>query len=365
MSNLAKSLFKQKKQLLSCSPISENDILEFSNPHSGSDCGDINDTVLLQEFQRAKQLFSVQDIYLRKNCNIEIQTYYCLPKSNSCPILFCHHGAGSSAMSFWNLAQQASEELGFGIFAYDARGHGNSTRLDSLSFELHDFSEDAEFVLEEFTKRHNATNTLCLVGHSLGGAVFCNFLNTKYDSAKFPNLGGFVVIDIVEEMAVKSLMSTEAYIKRMPKSFSSFSEAVKWHLDSRLLFNYDSAKVSVCHLLEPDEATGRLVWKCNLQKLPFFWNTWFPGMSKNFIESTNGSMSKLLLLSTNDTLDKDLMIGQMQGKYQLVIFNNTSNAGHFLHEDIPRQLLISILDFVRRIELAKKLTLQNPWKKHD
>lgn len=362
MSNLERGLWKQKKKVLNCIPIFENDTSEFTSTVSGGNGDDINDKALLEEFQRAKQLFRIQEIYDNENANISFHTFYCPPKSDQQPILFCHHGAGSSAMSFWSLAQLASEELGFGIFAYDARGHGDSTKSNSMSFDLQALTEDVEFVLKEFMMRHKPTNTLCLVGHSLGGAVFCNFLHTRYDSLKIENIGGFVVIDIVEEMAIRALMTTEAFFQRMPESFASYSEAVQWHLDSRLLFNYDSAKVSVCHLVEPS-ANGRIGWKCDLKKLPLFWDTWFPNMSKNFIESTNGSISKLLLLSTNDTLDKDLMIGQMQGKYQLVVFNNTSNAGHFLHEDIPRQLMMSILDFVRRIELAKKLQLENPWKK--
>lgn len=362
MSNLEKNLWRQKKQRKYFRPISENDIHEFTSTTTSGNCDEANDEALIKEFEWAKQLWSVQDVYQNEKSSINFQTFYCPPKSESCPLLFCHHGAGSSAMSFWSLAHLASEELGFGIFAYDARGHGDSTRADSMSFDLQALSEDVEFVLEEFIKRHNPANTLCLVGHSLGGAVLCNFLSLRFDAFKFLNLGGFVVIDIVEEMAVRALMSTEAFFQRMPNSFGSYSEVVQWHMDSRLLYNYDSAKVSVCHLVERN-AKGRLVWKCDLPKLPLFWGTWFSNMSKKFIESTNGSISKLLLLSTNDTLDKDLMIGQMQGKYQLVVFNNASHVGHFLHEDIPRQLMMSILDFVRRIELAKKLKLDNPWKK--
>lgn len=38
------------------------------------------------------------------------------------------------------------------------------------------------------------------------------------------------------------------------------------------------------------------------------------------------------MLAGTDRLDRELMIGQMQGKYQLVVL---PEVGHFLHEDAP------------------------------
>ena len=39
--------------------------------------------------------------------------------------------------------------------------------------------------------------------------------------------------------------------------------------------------------------------------------------------------ARLLVLAGTDRLDKELMIGQMQGKFQMVVVPNT---GHMLHE---------------------------------
>jgi protein phosphatase methylesterase 1 len=66
------------------------------------------------------------------------------------------------------------------------------------------------------------------------------------------------------------------------------------------------------------------------------------GLSKKFLESRGG---KLLLLAGTDRLDKELMIGQMQGKYQLQVF---PEAGHFVHEDQPAKTANVIADFYRR-----------------
>lgn len=53
---------------------------------------------------------------------------------------------------------------------------------------------------------------------------------------------------------------------------------------------------------------------------------WFKGLSAAFLAART---ARLLVLAGTDRLDKELMIGQMQGKFQLVVVPNT---GHMLHE---------------------------------
>jgi len=77
-----------------------------------------------------------------------------------------------------------------------------------------------------------------------------------------------------------------------------------------------------------------------------FWEDWFIGLSKKFLESRGG---KLLLLAGTDRLDKELMIGQMQGKYQLQVF---PEAGHFIQEDQPARTAQVVADFYRRNDRA-------------
>ena len=87
------------------------------------------------------------------------------------------------------------------------------------------------------------------------------------------------------------------------------------------------------------------------------------GLSKKFLDAKGG---KLLLLAGTDRLDKELMIGQMQGgskhtyascsaawgltslwagKYQLEVF---PEAGHFIQEDLPEKTAMVLADFYRR-----------------
>ena len=51
------------------------------------------------------------------------------------------------------------------------------------------------------------------------------------------------------------------------------------------------------------------------------------------------------MLAGTDRLDKELMIGQMQGKFQLVVI---PEAGHFVHEDVPGRVAGLLVEFYRR-----------------
>ena len=85
-------------------------------------------------------------------------------------------------------------------------------------------------------------------------------------------------------------------------------------------------------------------WRTDLSATKPFWEGWFTGLSSKFLTAIPGA-GKLLLLAGTDRLDKELMIGQMQGKYQLQVF---PEAGHFVHEDQPAKTAQVVADFFRR-----------------
>lgn len=114
----------------------------------------------------------------------------------------------------------------------------------------------------------------------------------------------------------------------------------------------------------PKDPSKPWVWRTNLAETKPFWEGWFVGLSRKFLEARGG---KLLLLAGTDRLDKELMIGQMQGesftyfrtllksmailtvhfagKYQLQVF---PDAGHFIQEDQPARTAQILVDFYKR-----------------
>lgn len=161
------------------------------------------------------------------------------------------------------------------------------------------------------------------------------------------NIKGLVMLDIVEETAISSLGAMSSFLERLPPKFISYQQAIDWHIKATsLLKNPESAKLSVPDLfLDNGEY---LTWKTDLKETQPFWDTWFKKLSKNFVEcGKDKNIAKLLILAGHETLDTSLIIGQMQGKYQLIVFNNPM-TGHFIHEDIPNEVGVSLIDFMKR-----------------
>ncbi|KAA0187987.1 Protein phosphatase methylesterase, partial [Fasciolopsis buskii] len=70
-------------------------------------------------------------------------------------------------------------------------------------------------------------------------------------------------------------------------------------------------------------------WRIDLMRTQQFWHEWFAGLSSLFLSIPE---PKLLLLAGVDRLDKELTIGQMQGKFQVRVF---PKSGHAVQEDAP------------------------------
>lgn len=152
---------------------------------------------------------------------------------------------------------------------------------------------------------------LILIGHSLGGAVVT-------DVAESGRLGdsvlGYAVLDVVEGSAIDALQSMHTYLSTRPVGFPTLESGIDWHIRSRTIRNAVSARISVPGLLSFEEG-GALksrpwVWKTDLAATQPFWEGWFVDLSKKFLEAKGG---KLLLLAGTDRLDRELIIGQMQG----------------------------------------------------
>ena len=90
-------------------------------------------------------------------------------------------------------------------------------------------------------------------------------------------------------------------------------------------------------------------WRTDLSKTETYWKQWFEGMSKKFLSV---SMAKILILSSISQLDKELNIGNMQGKFQLELL---IKCGHAIQEDQPLQVANIISKFLIRNKIAESM----------
>ncbi|KAI4907428.1 hypothetical protein J4E90_009457 [Alternaria incomplexa] len=293
--------------------------------------------------------YYAQEFYLEQrrdgSGHAKFHVYLTPPATAKAPLVVLHHGAGSSAMSFALAAKEIRRAMPeIGILAVEARDHGSvvwnaSGEVDN-DLSIGQLSQDLVDMLSLTKSKMNWKELpqIVLIGHSLGGAVVTDAANKGLLGNK---LLGFGVLDVVEGSAMETLAHMHTYLASRPKSFPSLPAAIEWHIRSRTIRNPQSARASVPSLLLQN-SDGRWAWRTELASTEPYWENWFTGMSGKFL---SGKGAKLLLLAGTDRLDKELMIGQMQGKFQLQVF---PAAGHFLHEDLPEKTAEVVVEFVKR-----------------
>ncbi|KAJ6790234.1 hypothetical protein PWT90_06842 [Aphanocladium album] len=264
------------------------------------------------------------------------------------PLFVMHHGAGSSGLTFALVGSEIRKRMpNAGILAVDCRGHGSTVTKNEgeVDLKLQTLSSDLLFMIEDVKRQMSWTSPppLVLVGHSLGGAVVTDLANTgKLGSS----LLAYAVLDVVEGSAIDALQSMQTYLSTRPSGFASVESGIDWHVRTRTVRNSTSARASVPALLRREDDDMPLErpwrWRTDLGATQPFWQGWFAGLSSKFLAARGG---KLLLLAGTDRLDTALTIGQMQGKYNLQVF---PEAGHFIHEDLPEQTAVSLVDFYKR-----------------
>ncbi|KAF2674263.1 protein phosphatase methylesteras-like protein 1 [Microthyrium microscopicum] len=356
MSNVAKSFAKARLNVLPADiPIEEAEDDGGSSASSMSSTGTIIAPTALQRKPPAPVSwtdFFDQELYLESNptttpqCpRAKFHVYFDPPRRPADALIVLHHGAGSAAMSWALCARELRGHLpNCGILAVEAREHGSVVwdEAGEVDDRLHIdiLSEDLVTMLNLLKEKVGWTELprILLIGHSLGGAVVTH-------TAKMGLLGtkvfGFGVLDVVEGSAMEALKHMQAYLATRPARFKSLDSAVEWHIRSRTLRNIKSARASVPSLFIQNEA-GEWVWRTDLSRTESYWENWFSGMSNKFLTARG---AKLLILAGTDRLDKELMIGQMQGKFQLHV---VPEAGHFVQEDSPQKTALMIAEFFRR-----------------
>ncbi|ODN81499.1 hypothetical protein L202_01921 [Cryptococcus amylolentus CBS 6039] len=269
--------------------------------------------------------------------------------------LICHHGGGSGGLSFAALAKEVRRVSGgeMGVLAFDCRGHGK-TRTEPVELEKDLSAEtllsDLISLIDTIFPSPKESPSFIMMGHSMGASpTICSVPLLIQKGYLVP---GTVVLDVVEGTAVESLPMMESILSKRPEEFQSVVDGIWWHVHSNSIRNPTSARLSVPSILTPSfpsqsqsqsqSPNSPQTWRTPLQQTAPFWLSWYTSLSSRFLALPS---ARLLVLAGQERLDKELMVGQMQGKFQLEVMEG---VGHYLHEDNPAALASTLITFWRR-----------------
>lgn len=179
----------------------------------------------------------------------------------------------------------------------------------------------------------------------MGGAIAAHLANYE----KFPfNIACLSLMDVIETTALASLNVMKNVITARPKSFKSIEEAISWATSTRYIKNQKSATISMASQLKFDEQSKMFNWRTNLYDTSPYWKNWFTGMNNKFLSAKCGP--KVLLIADANNLDKEMIIGQMQGKFQIQML---PSSGHAVHEDESENIAIKFSSYLNRFRIAE------------
>ncbi|VDO29344.1 protein phosphatase methylesterase 1, putative [Brugia malayi] len=266
--------------------------------------------------------------------NVSDGVFCVYTKGDVGPIFYMLHGGGYSGLTWAAVTEKLSSQLQCRIVAPDLRGHGDTITTDEQDLSTERQTEDIVEIHKNICAGE-ATPTF-IIGHSMGGALAVHVAA----SGRLKTVIGIAVIDVVEGTAMEALTTMKHFLKSRPQKFGSVGAAVEWCCKSGTAKNSRAARVSMPAQIKK---TGDLyTWRIDLSKTEPHWIGWFKGLSKLFLGCR---VPKLLVLAGIDRLDTDLIVGQMQGKFQETIL---PKAGHAVQEDSPEDLADTLAGFAFR-----------------
>ncbi|XP_045896526.1 protein phosphatase methylesterase 1 isoform X2 [Micropterus dolomieu] len=317
---------------------------------------------------------TMEDVEVENENGKDIFRIYC--SGSHGPVLLLLHGGGHSALSWAVFTGVIYSRINCRVVAMDLRSHGDTKVKNPDDLSADTMAKDIGKVVEVLYGENPPP--IMIIGHSMGGAIAVHTATANH----VPSLLGLCVIDVVEGTAMDALNSMQNFLRSRPKTFKSLENAIEWSVKSGQIRNVESARVSMggqvkkCEestsspgvphsigegIIEEDEEVEEesnkkrmkeddqevkkesiFTWRVDLSKTEKYWEGWFRGLSALFLTC---SVPKLLLLAGVDRLDKDLTIGQMQGKFQMQVL---PQCGHAVHEDAPEKVADALATFMVR-----------------
>ncbi|XP_062582663.1 protein phosphatase methylesterase 1-like [Saccostrea cucullata] len=331
---------------------------------------------------------------------------------SSGPVLFFLHGGGFSALSWSLLCSSLSGMVTCRCAAVDLRGHGDSKTSDDQNLSAERLSSDVGNIFKEMYR--DDPPPVLLVGHSMGGAIAIhtafrklipsliglvvidvvegtamdalssmhNFLKGRpsvfksleqgiewcvrsgqvrnIESARVSMVGQLKRVE-TEETATAEL-EHEFEASSHPQGTSTIIEEEEDESNANKSTSEpqtaeENANSTPTTETKPEfkkpeskdqkEDDHHYTWRIDLGKTSPFWKGWFEGLSNKFLSC---DVPKMLLLAGVDRLDKDLTIGQMQGKFQMQVL---PQCGHAVHEDSPEKVAEALATFLVRYKVAQ------------
>lgn len=272
-----------------------------------------------------------------------VQVYRAPREEKEGPVFVMMHGCGLSAMSWALVAGEVKKT--YNVLAFDFRGHGQSRFENSDDLDADTLVNDTVLLLNTLYGSSPSPPSIILVGHSMGGAIATRVAA----SGKVKGIVGLAVVDVVEGTALAALGSMQGVISSRPSAFTTLHKAIEWAVSSNTVRNLESARVSIPTQLIWQEDAGKWVWRTDLAQTEPHWKGWFTDLSQLFLTAR---AARLLLLAGCDRLDRALTVGQMQGKFQLVVL---PSVGHLVQEDSPEATANAMVTFASRNQFGKPL----------